>query len=73
MEVGPPYPGEGSANTRQCEVCGVPLEPGEASFCATHQQYKGQRARPGRHHPTEVLLLGFFLVAAMLAVLLLFA
>ena len=56
----------------RCVVCGVPLEPTEASFCAAHQQHEGERARPARHHLTEVLLLGFFLLAAMVAVLLIF-
>jgi hypothetical protein len=51
----------------------VPLEPTEPSFCAAHRQHEGERAGPARHHLVEVLLLGFFLLAAMLAVLLVFA
>lgn len=56
---------------QRCAVCGVPLEPTEASFCAAHRQHEGKRG--GGHHLTEALLLGFFLLAAMLAVLLIFA
>ena len=59
--------------TRRCVVCGVPLEPTEPSFCAAHRRQEGERDGPGRHHLTEVLLLGFFLLAAILAVLLVFA
>jgi hypothetical protein len=51
----------------------MPLEPTDASFCAAHRQHEGERAVPGQHHPTEMLLLGLFLLAAMLAVLLIFA
>jgi hypothetical protein len=58
---------------RRCAVCGVPLGPTEASFCAAHRQHEGERAGPGRHHLTEALVLGLFLLAAMLAVLLIFA
>jgi predicted nucleic acid-binding Zn ribbon protein len=57
---------------RRCAVCGVPLEPAEVSFCAAHRRHEGERARPARHHLTEMLLLGFFLLAAMVAVLLIF-
>jgi hypothetical protein len=59
--------------TRRCAVCGQPLQPAEAWYCAKHRQHEGERAAPGGHHLTEVLLLGFFLLAAMLAVLLIFA
>jgi predicted nucleic acid-binding Zn ribbon protein len=62
-----------SRQTRRCAVCGVPLEPTEAAFCAAHRQHEVVRAAPARHHLAEVLLLGFFLLAAMLAVLLIFA
>ena len=58
--------------TRRCAVCGEPRQPGEAWYCAKHRQHEGDRAGGG-HHLIEVLLLGFVLLAAMLAVLLVFA
>ena len=58
---------------RRCAACSMLLEPTEASFCAAHRQHEGERTGPGGHHVTEVLLLGFVLLLAMLAVLLIFA
>jgi len=60
---------------RRCAVCGAPgfaLQPAEAWYCDEHRRHGGERAVPGRHHPNDAMLLGFFLLLAMFALLLLF-